>query len=98
APLATLSLHDALPIYSDHATRLFNLEEPGNIYTRIMNPTTDVFEKRVAALEGGAAAVALASGQAATTLAITNIARAGDEVVASRSEEHTSELQSRENL
>ncbi|HEX6988310.1 MAG TPA: homocysteine synthase [Bacillota bacterium] len=84
----------AVPIYqttsfvfrdSDHAARLFNLEEPGNIYTRIMNPTTDVFEKRVAALEGGAAAVATASGQAATTLAITNIARAGDEVVASAS-------------
>ena len=71
----------AVPIYqttsylfqdADHAGRLFALKEFGNIYTRIMNPTTDVFEKRVAALEGGAAALATASGQAAETLAITH--------------------------
>ena len=73
----------AVPIYqttsyvfqdADHAARLFGLQEFGNIYTRIMNPTTDVFEKRVAALEGGAAALATASGQAAETLAITTLA------------------------
>ncbi len=82
----------AVPIYqttsfqfrdSEHAARLFALEEFGNIYTRIMNPTTDALEKRMAALEGGAAALAVASGQAATTFSILNIARAGDEVVAS---------------
>jgi O-acetylhomoserine (thiol)-lyase len=82
----------AVPIYqttsytfddADHAARLFGLEEFGNIYTRIMNPTTDVFEQRVAALEGGVAAVATASGQAAQFLAITNLAQAGDEIVAS---------------
>src|SRR5450755_1189513 len=70
----------AVPIYqstsfvfkdSDHAARLFALQEFGNIYTRIMNPTTDVFEKRIAALEGGLAGLALASGQAAETLIIT---------------------------
>jgi O-acetylhomoserine (thiol)-lyase len=80
----------AVPIYqttsyvfkdADHAARLFGLQEFGNIYTRIMNPTTDVFEKRVAALEGGAAALATASGQAAETLAITTLAGAGDEIV-----------------
>ena len=79
----------AVPIYqttsysfddSDHAARLFALEEFGNIYTRLMNPTTDVFEKRVAALEGGAAALATASGQAAETLAILTLAGAGDEL------------------
>lgn len=84
----------AVPIYqstsyvfndTDHAARLFGLQEVGNIYTRMMNPTVDVFEKRVAALEGGVAALATSSGQAATTLAITNIARAGDEVVAATS-------------
>lgn len=84
----------AVPIYqttsfvfhdADHASQLFNLDEPGHIYTRISNPTVEVFEKRVAYLEGGVAAVATASGQAATTLAILNIARAGDEVVASSS-------------
>ncbi|HEY8415024.1 MAG TPA: aminotransferase class I/II-fold pyridoxal phosphate-dependent enzyme, partial [Thermaerobacter sp.] len=84
----------AVPIYqttsfvfqnTDHAAQLFNLDEPGNIYTRIGNPTTEVFEKRMAYLEGGVAAVATASGQAATTLAITNITRAGEEVVASSS-------------
>jgi O-acetylhomoserine (thiol)-lyase len=84
----------AVPIYqttsyvfqdADHAARLFGLQEFGNIYTRIMNPTTDVFEKRVAALEGGAAALATASGQAAETLAITNLANAGDEIVSTTS-------------
>src|SRR6478672_11969436 len=76
----------AVPIYqttsytfddADHAARLFALQEFGNIYTRIMNPTTDVFEKRVAALEGGAAALATSSGQAAETLAILTLANAG---------------------
>ena len=82
----------AVPIYqstsyvfhdTDHAANLFSLAEQGNIYTRIMNPTTDVFEKRVAALEGGVGALATASGQAAETLAILNIAGAGDEIVSS---------------
>jgi O-acetylhomoserine (thiol)-lyase len=82
----------AVPIYqttsytfddADHAARLFGLEEFGNIYTRIMNPTTDVFEQRIAALEGGVAAVATASGQAAQLLAISNLAQAGDEIVSS---------------
>src|SRR6266446_2141932 len=80
----------AVPIYqttsylfddADHAARLFALQEFGNIYTRIMNPTVDVLEKRVAALEGGVAALCLASGQAAETLAILTLARAGDEIV-----------------
>ena len=84
----------AVPIYqttsyvfhdADHAARLFGLQEFGNIYTRIMNPTTDVFEKRVAALEGGAAALATASGQAAETLAITTLAAAGDEIISTTS-------------
>ncbi|HXZ29306.1 MAG TPA: homocysteine synthase [Terriglobales bacterium] len=84
----------AIPIYqtasyvfdgADHAARLFALEETGNIYTRIMNPTTDVFEKRVAALEGGVGALALASGQAAETLAILTLAGAGDEIVSTTS-------------
>ncbi len=84
----------AVPIYqttsyvfqdADHAARLFGLQEFGNIYTRIMNPTTDVFEKRVAALEGGAAALATSSGQAAETLAITTIASSGDEIVSTTS-------------
>jgi len=65
-----------------HAADLFALAEPGNIYTRIHNPTTDVFEQRIAALEGRVGAVALASGQAAETLAILNLAGAGDHVVA----------------
>ncbi|MEA2609134.1 MAG: O-acetylhomoserine (thiol)-lyase, partial [Chloroflexota bacterium] len=69
----------------DHAANLFELQEYGNIYTRIMNPTNDVFEQRVAALEGGVAALALASGQAAETLSILNIARAGDNIVSSSS-------------
>jgi O-acetylhomoserine (thiol)-lyase len=84
----------AVPIYqttsyvfkdADHAARLFALQEFGNVYTRLMNPTTDVFEKRVAALEGGAAALASASGQAAETLAITTLAGAGDEIVSTTS-------------
>src|SRR5688500_667956 len=84
----------AVPIYQTtsfvfddtaHATRLFGLEEFGNIYTRLMNPTTAVFETRSAQLEGGSHAVATASGQAATTLALTTIAEAGDEIVASSS-------------
>ncbi|MBP1467536.1 homocysteine synthase [Candidatus Chloroploca sp. M-50] len=82
----------AVPIYqttsyqfqdTDHAARLFGLQEFGNIYTRIMNPTTDVFEKRLALLEGGVGALALASGQAAETLAILNLAGTGDNLVAS---------------
>ncbi|RYG21691.1 O-acetylhomoserine aminocarboxypropyltransferase/cysteine synthase [bacterium] len=84
----------AVPIYQTtsyvfddtaHAARLFALQEFGNIYTRIMNPTTDVFEQRVTLLEGGTHGVATASGQAAETLAITTIAQAGDEVVSSSS-------------
>jgi O-acetylhomoserine (thiol)-lyase len=80
----------AVPIYQStsyvfndthHAANLFALSEMGNIYTRIMNPTTDVFEKRIAALEKGVGALATASGQAAETLAILNIAGAGDEIV-----------------
>src|SRR5690554_5529455 len=82
----------ALPIYqttsfvfnsAEHGANLFGLKEFGNIYTRIMNPTTDVFEKRVAALEGGVAALATASGQAAQFLAITNILSTGDNFVTS---------------
>lgn len=64
-----------------HASRLFALEELGNIYTRIGNPTTDILEQRVAALEGGAAALAVASGQAASAFAVQNLARAGDNIV-----------------
>ncbi|MFS0727485.1 homocysteine synthase [Paenibacillus sp. 1P07SE] len=84
----------AVPIYqttsygfrdTDHAADLFALKEFGNIYTRIMNPTTDVLEKRVAALEGGAAALAVSSGQAAITYAILNIAGSGDEIVSAAS-------------
>lgn len=70
---------------SDHAAALFGLQQFGNIYTRLMNPTTDVLEKRVAALEGGAAALATASGQAAETLAILTLASAGDEIVSTTS-------------
>jgi O-acetylhomoserine (thiol)-lyase len=82
----------AVPIYqttsyqfhsTEHAANLFALKELGNIYTRIMNPTNDVLEKRVAALEGGVGALALASGQAASAFAIENVARAGDNVVSS---------------
>lgn len=82
----------AVPIYqttsylfdnADHAANLFDLAEPGNIYTRIMNPTTDVFEQRLAQLEGGIGALAVASGQAAEVLAILNILSAGDELLSS---------------
>ncbi|MBY6538785.1 bifunctional o-acetylhomoserine/o-acetylserine sulfhydrylase [Rhodococcus sp. BP-349] len=82
----------ALPIYqttsytfdnTDHAAALFGLAEPGNIYTRIMNPTQDVVEQRIASLEGGVAALLVSSGQAAETLAILNIAETGDHVVSS---------------
>ena len=81
----------AVPIYqttsfvfenADHAADLFNLRKPGNIYARIMNPTEDVFEKRVAALEGGVGALATSSGLAAILYAILNVANAGDEIVA----------------
>ncbi|MGN7453490.1 homocysteine synthase [Paenibacillus pasadenensis] len=84
----------AVPIYqttsygfesTEHAADLFGLKQFGNIYTRIMNPTSDVFEKRVAALEGGAAALAVASGSSAITFSILNIASAGDEIVSSSS-------------
>jgi len=84
----------AVPIYqttsyvfndAEHAANLFALREFGNIYTRIMNPTTDVFEKRMAALEGGVGALGVASGQAAETLAILNLAHPGDEIVSSLS-------------
>ena len=80
----------AVPIYqtssfvfkdSDHAANLFALKESGNIYTRMMNPTTDVFEQRVAAIEGGTGALAVASGMSATTLAMLNITQMGDEIV-----------------
>lgn len=70
---------------TDHGARLFALQEFGNIYTRIMNPTTDVFEQRVAALEGGVAALATASGQAAQFLALTTLAEAGDNIVSAGS-------------
>lgn len=82
----------AVPIYAttsyvfnspEHAASLFGLREFGNIYTRLMNPTTDVFEKRLAELEGGVAAVATSSGQAAQTLALLNLAQAGDSIVSS---------------
>src|SRR5271167_4985085 len=82
----------AVPIYqttsftfndSDHAAALFNLQQFGNIYTRIMNPTTDVFEQRLAALEGGVGALATASGQFAETPAILTIANSGDEIISS---------------
>ncbi|NLM37940.1 MAG: O-acetylhomoserine aminocarboxypropyltransferase/cysteine synthase, partial [Firmicutes bacterium] len=66
---------------TDHAAALFALQEEGNIYTRLMNPTTGVFEERMAALEGGVGALATSSGQAAIALAILNIAQAGDEIV-----------------
>jgi O-acetylhomoserine (thiol)-lyase len=82
----------AVPIYqttsyqfdsAEHAANLFALKEFGNIYTRIMNPTTDVLEKRLAALEGGVAALAVGSGQAASAMAVQNLARAGDNIVSS---------------
>ncbi|WP_440112737.1 homocysteine synthase [Paenibacillus sp. QZ-Y1] len=84
----------AVPLYqttsygfrdTEHAANLFGLKEFGNIYTRLMNPTSDVFEQRIAALEGGAGALATASGQAAITFSLLNIAGAGDEIVSSAS-------------
>ncbi|HMK92631.1 MAG TPA: O-acetylhomoserine aminocarboxypropyltransferase/cysteine synthase family protein [Thermoleophilia bacterium] len=84
----------AVPIYqttsyvfddAEHAARLFGLQEPGNIYTRIMNPTNDVFERRVAELEGGVGALAFASGSSAVTFSLLNIAGAGDHVVSANS-------------
>ena len=84
----------AVPIYqtssyvfndADHAARLFGLQEFGNIYTRIMNPTSDVFEQRVAALEGGVGALATSSGAAAITLALLTLVHSGDEIVSSSS-------------
>src|SRR5476649_2021381 len=80
----------AVPLYqttsyvfksAEHGANLFALKEFGNIYTRIMNPTTDVFEKRIAALEGGVAALATSSGQAAQFLTLTTLAEAGDNIV-----------------
>src|SRR4026209_2677833 len=82
----------AVPIYqttsygfnsTEHAANLFGLKEFGNIYTRIMNPTCDVLEQRVAALEGGVAALGVSSGRAASAMAIQNIAQAGDNIVSS---------------
>src|SRR6266700_8153147 len=84
----------AVPIYQtssyvfnspEHAADLFGLKQFGNIYTRIMNPTQDAFERRISALEGGVGALATGSGQAAETLAILNIAQAGDEIISSAS-------------
>ena len=84
----------AVPIYqttsykfrdADHAAALFALKEFGNIYTRIMNPTTDAFEKRLAALEGGVAALGVASGQAAEALTLLTLLRAGDDFVSASS-------------
>lgn len=86
------TLSRAVPLYQTssyvfknarHAANLFNLTEPGNIYTRIMNPTTDVFEKRVAALEGGAAALAVSSGHAAQFITLTTILRKGENFISS---------------
>src|SRR5499433_1926568 len=83
----------AVPIYqttsyvfddTEHAANLFNLQRFGNIYTRIMNPTTAVFEERVAALERGVGALAVASGQAAQLVAITSLLEAGDELIAAK--------------
>ena len=83
----------AVPLYqttsyvfnsSEHGANLFGLKEFGNIYTRLMNPTTDVFEKRIAALEGGVAGLAVASGQASQFIAITNITRTGDNIVSTK--------------
>ena len=68
---------------TDHAASLFALQTLGNIYTRIGNPTLDILEQRLAALEGGAAALVVASGQAASALAVQNLARAGDNIVSS---------------
>jgi len=86
----SVTLSRAVPIYqtssyvfknSEHAANLFGLKEPGNIYTRIMNPTTDVLEQRLAALDGGVGALAVASGQAAITYAVLNITQAGQNII-----------------
>ncbi|MFA6823345.1 MAG: aminotransferase class I/II-fold pyridoxal phosphate-dependent enzyme, partial [Geobacter sp.] len=91
-PAADPTLSRAVPVYqtssyvfksSEHAANLFALKEFGNIYTRLMNPTTDVLEKRMATLDGGVAALALASGQAAISYTIMTLARAGQNIVAS---------------
>lgn len=93
-PLADSTLSRAVPIYqtssylfksSEHAANLFALKEFGNIYTRLMNPTTDVLEKRMAALDGGVGALALASGQAAISYTVMTLARAGQNIVSSSS-------------
>src|SRR6202044_4147617 len=82
----------AVPIYqttsyqfrdSEHAANLFALKELGNVYTRIMNPTNDVLEQRLAAIEGGVAALAVGSGQAASAFSVQNVARVGDNIVSS---------------
>ena len=82
----------AVPIYrttsyefnsTEHAANLFSLKEFGNIYTRIMNPTNDVLEKRIAALEGGLSCVTVSSGQTASTFSVLNVAKAGDNIVSS---------------
>ena len=86
------TLSRAVPLYqttsyvfkdSEHGANLFALKEFGNIYTRLMNPTTDVFEKRMAALEGGGSALAVASGHAAQFIALNNILKQGDNIVTS---------------
>ena len=83
----------AVPIYmtsayafesTEHARRLFALEESGNIYTRLQNPTTDVLEKRMAALDGGIGAMAASSGHGAITMTLLNLARSGDEIVSAK--------------
>lgn len=93
-PAADSTLSRAVPIYqtssylftsSEHAANLFALKESGNIYTRLTNPTTDVLEKRMAALDGGVGALALASGQAAISYTVMTLARAGQNIVSSRS-------------
>ena len=89
-PIESDTLSRAVPVYrttsyvfrnTEHAANLFALKELGNIYTRLMNPTHDVFEKRLAALEGGAAGLVLSSGTAAIHYAVINVAKAGDEIV-----------------
>src|ERR1700727_2411379 len=87
-----ISGYVAIPIYqttsyqfqdTGHASRLFALEEIGNIYTRVQNPTTTAFEDRIAALEGGSAALAVASGQTASAYSVLNLASSGDNIVSS---------------
>ena len=83
APSPSIRRHLSSSKIPDHAAALFGLQQFGNIYTRIMNPTTAVFEERMAALEGGVAALGVASGQAAQFLALTSLMQAGDHMVAS---------------